>query len=129
MTGAGRGLPGHLTDDTLMKRVQEQDDLQALAELYDRHAARAFSAARDICSETSRAEDVVREGFMSVWRTRADYRRERGSFKDWVMRVVKEGATESERKQAYLQGSSLRARPHTRTPHRSVASGVEHMYD
>jgi RNA polymerase sigma-70 factor (ECF subfamily) len=84
------------TDEALMIRVQA-DDTDAFAELYDRHAERAFRIARAICRDHSRAEDTVQEAFLAIWRGRADYRPAAGSFRAWAMKVVKNRAIDSSR--------------------------------
>jgi RNA polymerase sigma-70 factor (ECF subfamily) len=84
-------------DEALMRRVQANDQA-AFAELYDRHAALAFRVARSVCRDARRAEDAVQEGFLSVWRSRAAYRRGQGSVKAWTMRIVRNRAIDSYRK-------------------------------
>jgi len=75
------------SDEALMARAQD-GDTDALAELYDRHAERALRVAQAICHDTDRAEDVVREGFLAIWRDRALFSPENGSFKAWSMAIV-----------------------------------------
>lgn len=84
------------TDEALMIRAQA-DDTDAFAELYDRHAVLAFRIARAICRDRSRAEDAVQEGFLAIWRHRAGYRPDAGSFRAWSMRIVKNRAIDSSR--------------------------------
>lgn len=79
------------SDDTLMARVRA-DDTAAFALLYDRHAARALNVAQAICGDPSRAENAVQEGFLAIWRSRANYRPDAGSFHAWVVRIVKDKA-------------------------------------
>lgn len=88
-----------MSDADLMLRVQA-DDADAFEQLYDRHAARAFRVARSICATTSGAEDAVQEGFLAIWRSRASYRPETGSFKGWSMRIVRNRALDSARRDA-----------------------------
>jgi RNA polymerase sigma-70 factor, ECF subfamily len=87
------------TDAVLMIRAQA-DDADAFAELYDRHSARAFRVARAVCSDIGRAEDAVQEGFLAVWRSRASYRADTGSFQAWSMQIVRHRAIDSFRKSA-----------------------------
>lgn len=91
-------------DGQLMRRVQS-DEIDAFAELYDRHVARAFRVAGAVCPGVSWAEDVVQEGFLSIWRSRSSYRPEAGSFQAWAMRIIQNRAVDSLR----------RAGPTTRT--------------
>ncbi len=84
------------TDEALMIRAQA-DDTDAFAELYDRHAVLAFRIARAICRDHSRAEDAVQEGFLAIWRSRASYRPDAGSFRTWSMMIVKNRALDSSR--------------------------------
>jgi RNA polymerase sigma-70 factor (ECF subfamily) len=84
------------TDEVLMARAQD-GDANAFGRLYDRHAERAFRIARAICRDRSRAEDAVQEGFLAIWRGRAAYRPDAGSFQAWSMRIVKNRAIDSSR--------------------------------
>ncbi len=82
------------TDEALMIRAQA-DDTDAFAQLYDRHAERAFRVARAICRDSGRAEDAVQEGFLSIWRNRASYQLGVGSFQAWSMRIIRNRAIDS----------------------------------
>lgn len=77
-----------------MERVQH-GDTDAFGQLYDRHAKRAFQIARATCRDRSHAEDAVREGFLAIWRSRADYRPDAGSFRAWSMRIVQNKAIDA----------------------------------
>jgi len=79
-----------------MARAQAGEEL-AFACLYDRHAARALRLARSVCRDRGRAEDVVQEGFLSIWRGRADYQPLAGSFQAWAMKIVHNRALDSYR--------------------------------
>jgi RNA polymerase sigma-70 factor (ECF subfamily) len=92
------------SDDALMIRAQA-GDTNAFGLLYDRHAARGLRVARAICRDLGRAEDVVQESFLAIWRSRASYRPETGSFQAWAMTIVKNRALDSLR--------SAAARPQT----------------
>jgi RNA polymerase sigma-70 factor (ECF subfamily) len=82
-----------------MARAQA-DDTEAFAQLYDRYATRAFRVARAVCSDTSRAEDVVQEGFLAIWRNRASFRPQIGNFQAWSMKIVRNRAIDSTRRAA-----------------------------
>ncbi len=79
------------TDEALMARAQA-GDTDAFEHLYDRHSERAFRIACAICRDQSRAEDAVREGFLAIWRNRAAYRPDVGSFQSWSLKILKDGA-------------------------------------
>ena len=87
------------THEALMIRAQA-GDTGAFAQLYDRHAKRAFLIAQAVCRDSSRAEDAVQEGFLAVWRKRANYRAETGSFRAWSMKIVQNRAIDSYRNAA-----------------------------
>ncbi len=77
-----------------MARAQGDDD-HAFAELYVRHLGHALEVAARICSDPAAAEEVVQEGFLSIWRSRAGYRPLIGSFEAWSMRIVHNRAVDS----------------------------------
>lgn len=78
----------------------QADDTEAFAQLYDRHATRAFRVACAVCGDTSHAEDVVQEGFLAIWRNRASFRPETGTFQAWSMKIVKNRAIDFSRRAA-----------------------------
>ena len=86
------------SDVVLMRRVQG-DDTQAFELLYDRYASRALRTARAVCRDAGRAEDVVQESFLYVWRNRTRFRRT-GSFQGWIQLVVRHRAIDSCRHEA-----------------------------
>jgi len=60
-------------------------DTRALSALYDRHAPLMLGLARRIVGGTAPAEDIVHDVFLEAWRRAADYDRERGSVKSWLL--------------------------------------------
>jgi RNA polymerase sigma-70 factor (ECF subfamily) len=84
------------SDEALMVLAQA-DDALAFAELYGRHADDARRIAGGICRDLSGAEEAVQDGFFSIWKSRADYRPQRGKFKVWSMRIVRNRAIDSYR--------------------------------
>jgi RNA polymerase sigma-70 factor, ECF subfamily len=75
------------SDEALMARAQS-GDADAFAELYDRHGERAMRVAGAICQDAGGAEDAVRESFLAIWRDRARFGPENGSFQAWSMGIV-----------------------------------------
>jgi RNA polymerase sigma-70 factor (ECF subfamily) len=94
------------TDEALMVCAQA-GDTDAFAQLYDCYSERALRIARAICRNQSCAEDAVQEGFLAIWRSRANYRPDAGSFQAWSMRIVRNRAIDSCRRAA--------VRPQTQT--------------
>jgi RNA polymerase sigma-70 factor, ECF subfamily len=83
-----------VSDETLMVRAQ-RDDGVAFAELYGRHAGHARVIAGGICRDVGGAEEAVQDGFFSIWKSRAEYRPQRGRFEVWSMRIVRNRAIDS----------------------------------
>ena len=75
-------------DRRAVERVS-QGDLDALAELYDRHARAVYSLARRIVSDQADAEEVVQDVFTQVWRHSARYDRARASVAGWVLMMTR----------------------------------------
>jgi RNA polymerase sigma-70 factor (ECF subfamily) len=76
-----------LADEELMQLVY-RGQAEAFEVIYDRHADAAFSLAYRMCGQRALAEDVVQEGFLSLWRSGARYDRARGSVRTWVLGIV-----------------------------------------
>jgi len=87
-----------LADEELMQLVY-QGDARAFAVVFDRHAGPAFSLAYRMCGRRALAEEIVQEAFMSLWRSTAHYDRTRGSVRTWVLRVVRNRAIDTFRRE------------------------------
>jgi RNA polymerase sigma-70 factor (ECF subfamily) len=83
-------------DVQLMERVQA-DEPEAFGALYDRFGARAFRVAGTTVRDSARAEDIVQEAFLSVWRSRARYQPAYGSVGGWIMGIVRNRAIDAHR--------------------------------
>lgn len=90
-------------DAELMRRVQAGDP-DAFGDLYDRFAVRALRVAYVRTRDRSRAEEVVQEAFLSVWRSRSHYRAASGSVGGWIMGIVQNRSIDSLRRTARDQG-------------------------
>ncbi len=66
--------------------------LQAFGQLYDRYCHRAYRVAYSVCRDDGRAQDAVQEAFLAVWKSRASYRRDRGTVAAWLLTVVRNRA-------------------------------------
>jgi RNA polymerase sigma-70 factor, ECF subfamily len=76
-----------LGDEDLMEMVRA-GDARAFEVVFERHGGPAFSLAFRICASRTKAEDIVQEAFLSIWRSGANYDRARGSVRSWVLGVV-----------------------------------------
>jgi len=72
------------SDEALVRAIAN-GDTRALATLYDRHAPLMLALSRRIVVGKSEAEDIVHDVFVEAWRRAADYDRQRGSVKAWLL--------------------------------------------
>lgn len=86
-----------LADEDVMLLVQDAD-ARAFEVLYDRHGGAAFSLAYRMVGNRTAAEDIVQEAFLSIWRSRIRFQRERGSVRTWVLGIVHHRAIDSLRR-------------------------------
>ncbi len=86
-----------LADEDLMQLVRENDSA-AFAVVYERHSNAAFSLAFRMCGKRGAAEDIVQEGFLSLWRSAARYDRTRGSVRTWILGIVHNRAIDALRR-------------------------------
>ncbi len=86
-----------LADEELMQLVY-RGRAAAFEVIYDRHSDAAFSLAYRMCGQRALAEDVVQEGFLSLWRSGARYDRGRGSVRTWVLGIVHNRAIDALRR-------------------------------
>ena len=100
------GQDGQLTkeeasDERLVEQVAQRD-LQALATLYDRYAQTVYAVAVNVVGPTE-AEDLVQDVFLLLWRKADQFDPQRGSFKSWFMRTVRNYALDRIRSQGREQ--------------------------
>ncbi len=76
-----------LSDQQLMMRLAERD-ANALTTIYDRYARPIYSLAIRIMGKPERAEEVVQEVFIKLWRKPHSYDPQRGAFINWVLGVT-----------------------------------------
>ena len=96
------------SDETLMIRMQGSDP-QAFEVLYDRHRNAVFWLAMRILDDRGLAADATQEAFLSLWRNRDLYRPARGRVKWWLLRIVRNGAIDLQRRNrdVVLRGEAL----------------------
>jgi RNA polymerase sigma-70 factor (ECF subfamily) len=79
------------TDGQLLEGIAKGDE-SSLASLYDRYHSLAFGLALRVLNDRGRAEDVVQDAFLSVWRKAGSYAETRGSVKTWLATIVRNRA-------------------------------------
>lgn len=87
----GQTLDIECTDTELLEGVARGDEA-SLAALYDRYHLLSFSLALRVVNDRGRAEDVVQDAFLSVWRKAGSYVSGRGSVKTWLTSIVRNRA-------------------------------------
>lgn len=87
----GQGLADE-TDDELAVADLAAGSPDAMATLYDRHGAAAYRTAMILLRDAGAAEEVVQEAFLSVWRNRGRFDPGRGSFRPWLLTIVRNRA-------------------------------------
>lgn len=78
-------------DEDLLVRIAGRDK-GAFEAFYDRYERRAFSLAYRITGDRSRAEDVIQEAFLSIWKNADRYDASRGSAGGWGLGIVRNRA-------------------------------------
>ena len=78
-------------DTALLDRI-EGGDADALASLYDRHAARILGLTTRILGEAGEAEDVLQEVFLQVWRSPRRFDPSRGAVLTWLLVLARSRA-------------------------------------
>jgi RNA polymerase sigma factor (sigma-70 family) len=96
----------HLSDEALVVMVARGDG-SALGELYDRVGRVAYGLAYKILRDERLAEDAVQEGMLSVWRTAATFRADRGKASTWVLTLVHRRAVDLVRREERRRADPL----------------------
>jgi RNA polymerase sigma-70 factor (ECF subfamily) len=79
--------PDGPSDEWLVARVAVGDQA-AFGRLYDRYVRRVYLFAAHVLGP-GRAEDVVQDAFVSLWRSAHRYDPERGAFATWFMAIAR----------------------------------------
>lgn len=110
-----------LADEEVMVLLGDGNP-DAFEVFYDRHGGAAYSLAYRIAGDRNVAEDITQEAFMSIWRSRTRFDRERGSVRAWVLGIVHHRAIDAlrrnsghQRRQASAEGIEERFEAPERT--------------
>ena len=105
-----------LADEEVMVLLRDGNP-DAFEVFYDRHGGAAYSLAYRIAGDRNAAEDITQEAFMSIWRSRTRFDRERGSVRAWVLGIVHHRAIDALRRNSGHQR------------HRASAEGIEERFE
>jgi len=72
----------------------------ALETLYQRYNRYAYALAYRILRDSSAAEDIVQEAFLSIWRKAVSYQKQHGSVYSWLQAIVHHRAIDKVRSAA-----------------------------
>jgi RNA polymerase sigma-70 factor (ECF subfamily) len=72
----------------------------AIELLYQRYYRLAYALAYRILCESTAAEDIVQEAFLSIWRKAASYLKQHGSVYSWIQAIVHHRAIDKVRSSA-----------------------------
>jgi RNA polymerase sigma-70 factor, ECF subfamily len=81
---------------------------RALAEIYHRHGGQAFRLAERLLVDAKRAEDVVQDVFLQLWRDPESFDAERASLRTWLLLKTHGKAVDHIRAEAARRGREER---------------------
>lgn len=84
-------------DALLLKRINEKDQT-AMAAIFDRYAAMAYSVALRVLKDQAQAEDVIQDLFFWLWQNPDSFSPDRGSLAAWLAVLVRNRAIDVLRK-------------------------------
>jgi RNA polymerase sigma-70 factor (ECF subfamily) len=76
------------TDVDIYETLGDRDG-QAMELVYDRYGGLAYGLAMRILGDSGRAEDVVQEVFLGLWRRPGSFDPQKGTFRTWLMTLVR----------------------------------------
>ena len=97
------GAANEFTDPELVTALAA-GELDAVRQLYQRYGGLAYSLALRILGDPGRAEDVVQDAFLRIWRHAQSFDAGRGSLRTWLLSTVRHRAVD------YLRGRPGRER-------------------
>lgn len=95
MSGAERQA---ISPDLAAVTAVKSGDQQAMAELYDRYSPVVYAVALRVLGDPGRAEDVLQEVFLQLWRNPAAFDSARGSLGAWLAVITRNRAIDGLRR-------------------------------
>jgi RNA polymerase sigma factor (sigma-70 family) len=78
--------------DLALAATLASGDAAALDRLYAHYRPVAFSIAYSLLADAGAAEDVVQDAFIRAWRNASSFQATRGSFRAWLLTIVRNTA-------------------------------------
>src|SRR5205807_3969091 len=124
---------GPAASDTEIGRALAAADVDALALVYDRYGALAYSVAVRILGDARLAEDIVQETFLKLWNSASAFDAGKGSLRAWLLTSVRNRAIDQlrgrgahERREIDLESAeSVPTAVTAADPWRDVAAAME----
>jgi RNA polymerase sigma-70 factor, ECF subfamily len=92
-------------------------DVDALGLVYDRYGTLAYTVAMRVLGDHGRAEDVVQDCFLRLWRSADQFDASRGSLRTWLLTSVRNRAID------YVRGRGAHERQEREIPLDAQAGG------
>jgi RNA polymerase sigma-70 factor, ECF subfamily len=128
--GQGQSKPNAhgARDESLVWRVAQKDEA-AVSVLYDRYGGLIYAMGKKWLGDSSLAEDLVQDVFISVWRNAKSFDPSRASFATWIHRIARNRATDLDRKRQtrprVVAGDKTLTRIATDDSTRNTADGLD----
>lgn len=81
----------YVSDTELLTRMKAGDET-AVGTIYDRYSSIVFGILMGILRDATAAEELLRDLFVQLWRTKADFDGGRGSLPAWLMVMARNRA-------------------------------------
>ena len=93
-------MPEYATqsDAALMSRLEVLDEL-AFAEIYDRYAGLLYGVALRVCSRPLKAEEIVQDTMMKLWRNPRGFDATRGALSTFLLTLTRNAAIDALRRE------------------------------
>ena len=86
------------SDAALMSRLEPLDEL-AFAEIYDRYAGLLYGVALRVCSRPLKAEEIVQDTMMKLWRNPRGFDATRGALSTFLLTLTRNAAIDALRRE------------------------------
>lgn len=85
-----------------------RSDKDAFAKLYDQYSAALFGVILKVVSEQVRAEEVLQDTFLKIWRAAPSYDPSKGRVFTWMLNIARNTAIDVVRSAEYRTSSKIR---------------------